>query len=142
MSDQASIKAMIRRMVQAVGGPKQSAFTCKVSETEISLWGSDNTTRYIPIDHLVDLDAEAGDMFLEYWAQSRGYGLVELKSKPNQAASVLKTIAQFSRHAGNLDCATVEAAEDGTLSPNEKRTIRDRIAPVENMIGQLKAVLA
>lgn len=137
----ADFKALTRRMVDLVGGPELAATICGVSVAMISIWTRDENERLIPIDRNERLNEASGDMYLEELAHSRGYALVPLKERPDETASVLRTIAQFSRHAGQLDCTTLEAVEDGVLTPSEKRKIRDDIAPVKNIISQLEGVL-
>ena len=137
MSNQAGIKAMTRNLVGLVGGPKVAADICDVSETEISYWCNDNHTRFIPIDHLMDLDAAAGNIFVKEWARS-----VSSDNKTDNTESLLRTLAQFSKHTGELEYCTLDAAEDGQLTPNEKRRIRDHVAPVKNIISQLEGVIS
>lgn len=137
MSNQASIKAMTRNLVGLVGGPKVAAKICDVSETEISYWCNDNHTRFIPIDHLMDLDAAAGNLFVKEWARS-----VSPDNKTDAAESLMRTLAQFSKHTGELEYTTLDALEDGQLTPGEKRRIRDHVAPVKNIISQLEAVIS
>ena len=137
MSNQAGIKAMTRNLVGLVGGPKVAASICDVSETEISYWCNDNHTRFIPIDHLMDLDSAAGNVFVREWARS-----VSPENRTDAAASLLKTLGQFSRHTGELECTALEALEDGKLTPAEKRRIRDHLAPVKNITTQLERVIA
>ena len=136
MSNQASIKAMTRNLVGLVGGPKVAASICGVSETEISYWGNDNHNRFIPIDHLMDLDAAAGHVFVKEWARS-----VSPENKTS-AESLLRTLAQFSKHTGELEYTTLDAAEDGEITRAEKRRILDHVAPVKNIISQLETVIA
>ncbi len=135
MSNTANIKALTRNMVGLVGGPKVAAEICGVSQTEISYWCNDDHTRFIPIDHLMDLDAAAGNVFVTEWSRS-----ISPEGKADCAASLLKT--QFSKRTGELEYTTLDAAEDGALTPAEKRRIRDRISPVKNIINQLEEVIA
>lgn len=142
MCNQASIKAITRHMVGIVGGPKIAAKICDVSEAEISYWCNDNHTRFIPIDHLMDLNAAAGDLFLKEWARQRNFDLVAREPIESQAASVIKTIGHFSRATGELEFTTLEAAEDNQFTPNEKRRIRDTIAPVKDYISHLEQAIS
>lgn len=137
MSNQASIKAMTRNLVGLVGGPKVAAKICDVSETEISYWCNDNHTRFIPIDHLMDLDKAAGNFFVTEWARS-----VSPANKTDITESLLRTLAQFSKHTGDLEYTTLDAAEDGQLTPGEKRRILDRVTPVKNILNQLEGVIS
>lgn len=136
MRNPATIKALTRHMVGLVGGPKVAANICDVSEAEISYWCNDNHTRFIPADHLMDLDAAAGNLFVKEWARS-----ISEESK-SSAASVIKTIGNLSRATGNLEHTTLEAAEDNHFTPNEKRRIRDNIAPVKDFISHLERAIS
>ncbi len=142
MCNQANLKALTRHLVARVGGPKCAAQICGVSETEISYWGADHHNRFIPVDHLVDLDAAAGDLFLKDMARLRGFELVALESKQDAAANVFKAIGEFSKHGGELGFATLEAASDHKITPNEKRAIRDRMRPVKDALDKLENIIA
>ena len=137
MSNHAALKAMTRNLVGLVGGQEVAAKICNATQAEISYWCNDGHDRFIPIDHLIDLDAAAGNFFVKEWARS-----VSPECKTNSAASLLKTLARFSKSTGELECTTLEAAEDGQLTPAEKRRIRDHVAPVKNIISQLEGVIS
>ncbi len=137
MANQADIKAKTRNLVGIVGGPKVAAKICDVSETEISYWCNDNHNRFIPIDHLMDLDAAAGNVFVKEWAHS-----VSPENKSEQAASLMKTLAQFSKAGGELEFEALEALDDGHLTPTETRRVRDRITSVKNIASQLEQVIS
>ena len=137
MSNHAALKAMTRNLVGLVGGQEVAAKICNATQAEISYWCNDGHDRFIPIDHLIDLDAAAGNFFVKEWARS-----VSPECKTNNAASLLKTLARFSKSTGELECTTLEAAEDGQLTPAEKRRIRDHVAPVKNIISQLEGVIS
>lgn len=141
--DQASIKAITRHLVQRVGGPKQAAEICGVSQALISNWKDDNHDRFIPIYRLVDLDAAAGDLFLSELARSRGYELTPIERRENNAAvSLVKLMAEVSRANGEFEYTALEAVADGSVTPNEARRIRDRIAPVKDLIAQTEAAIS
>ena len=133
-----SLKAIVRHLVARVGGQITAGKLLGVSTTEISLWGNDNTTRFIPVDHLVDLDAAGGDLFLKHLARQRGYDLVKRDEQPGKAENVFNTIGQFAKAGGDLECITLEAASDREITPNEERAIRDRIRPVKDSIEALE----
>jgi len=137
-----SLKAIVRHLVERVGGQITAGKLLGVSTTEISLWGNDNNTRFIPVDHLVDLDAAGGDLFLKHLARQRGYDLVKREEQPNKADDVLRTIGQLARASGDLECTTLEAVSDHDLTPNEERAIRDRIRPVKDSIEALEQSFA
>lgn len=135
------LKALTRHMVARVGGQKVAATVCGCSVNDISLWGNDNSERFIPVDHLLLLDAAAGDLFLKEYAASRGYQLSGGDPKPLQT-SIIQTIADLSKVTGELECTALKAAEDGTVCPRERRDIFDLVAPVEDRISQLKALVS
>ncbi len=143
MCNSANLKAITRHMVSRVGGPKHAASICGVSEQELSLWCNDSHTRFIPVDHLVDLDAAAGDLFLKDLARQRGFELVESEDpKQETAGNVFRAIGEFSKHGGELGFATLEAASDHKITPNEKRAIRDRMRPVKDALDKLENIIA
>lgn len=76
MCNQQNIKALSRHMVMRAGGAKKAANICGVTEGELSIWCNDRHDRFIPADHLLDLDQHAGDLFLKEWARIRGYELI------------------------------------------------------------------
>ncbi len=142
MSNAENLKAITRHLVSRVGGSKCAAHICGVSETEIGYWKNDQHDRFIPIDHLVDLDKAASDLFLKEWARTRGFELVALDVQQNNAPSILNVIGRFSKNAGELDCVALEAASDGKISATERRRIRDQIAPVKDSLAQLENAIS
>jgi DNA-binding transcriptional regulator YdaS (Cro superfamily) len=135
MSNQKSIKAITRHMVMRVGGQKCAAKICGVSDNEVSLWCNDESTRYIPADHLEDLNTAAGDLYLIELARARGYELVPLDAKQSVALSIVGLIGKVSKATGEFEYTALEAAEDGRVTPAEARRIRDCIAPVKDLIA-------
>jgi DNA-binding transcriptional regulator YdaS (Cro superfamily) len=106
-----SIKAIFRHAVEKAGGRKATAELLGVGTPELSLWGNDDHERFIPINHLMDLDAATGDIFLRDWARKRGYDLTALEvSEPKD--NIYKIIGELSKAGGNLDCAALEAWSD------------------------------
>ncbi len=136
------LKGFVRHLIQKVGGPKSAAEIIKRGRSEISWWQNDNHPRFIPIDCLVELDAVAGDIFLKEWARLRGYELTSRDAQANIAPSVIKAVAELSRHSGELEFTTLDAVEDGNITPAERRRIQDRIAPVKDKIAQLEAAIS
>lgn len=143
MSNKANLKAITRHMVKLVGGPKSAAQICGVSETEISYWGNDNHDRFIPLDHLEDLNAAAGDLYLRELARTRGFDLVSVERRQNEAAvSLVRLMAQVSRASGEFEYTVLDAASDGDVNRNEARRIFDHIAPLEDLILHTKAAIS
>lgn len=142
MCSKANLKAITRHLVQRVGGPRNAAQICDVSEMSVSYWCDDNHNRFIPVDHLVDLDEAAGDLFLKEFARIRGYELIALAAKPENSANVFKAVGEFSKAGGVLGFTTLEAASDHKITPTEARLIRDHIRPVKDSIEQLERVIS
>jgi hypothetical protein len=152
MSNQSYIKSFTRNLVQIVGGPKEAVRICnqalekagadsKVTLAEVSYWCNDAHDRFIPLDHFIDLDAAAGGRGLKELAQKAELEAARINAKPNRAQSILRTIAELSRRAGDLEYTTIDAAEDGELTPAETRRILDRAEPLKNIIHQLVEVV-
>ncbi len=137
-----NLKAITRHLVSRVGAVKAAAKICGVSETEVSYWQNDHHNRFIPIDHLVDLDKAAGDLFLKEWARARGFELVAVDAPQNSAPSIVNIIGQFSKEVGELDCVALAAASHGVMTPAEKRRIWDEIAPVKDSLAQLENAIS
>jgi DNA-binding transcriptional regulator YdaS (Cro superfamily) len=131
------LKAILRHAIERVGGQIKAAQLLGVSTSEVSLWSNDNHSRFIPIDHLIDLDAAAGDVFLQDWARKRGYDLTP-REPTSTKDNIFKIIGEFSKAGGNLDCTALEAAADNHITPNERRAIYDAIAPVRDSIDELE----
>ena len=73
MSTKADIKAATRRIVHHDQRTCQvTADFLGVTKGEVSYWCSDHHDRFIPVDHLMDLDAVSGDAFLKEWAALGG----------------------------------------------------------------------
>ncbi len=145
-------KAIIRNLVELVGGPEAAAKICndaqqkagkesRVSQAEISYWCNDNKDREVPMDHFLQIDAEAGFMGTAEIAYRCGITR-PTNAKPNRTLSTTKAVAELSRAAGELAYTALDAAEDGQLTPAEKRRIRDRAAPLKNIIHALEEVIA
>lgn len=143
MCHSATIKALIRHLVERVGGAKIAAKVCGVSETELSYWKLDHHNRFIPIDHLMDLDAAGDDLFLKEWARLRGYELV--KAEVDQACNVteaIKAVGPLMKEAGEAASITINLAADGHISETDKRLIRDEIAHVKDATALLERAIA
>ena len=136
-----NLKAILRHMVARVGSSKRAAELCGAPGCDMSLWTSDESSRFIPVDHLLQLDAHVGDLFLKEFARMRGYELVASDTTPGQA-SVIRSIAELSRESGQLEFTTLEAIEDNHITPAERRRIQDRIAPLKDKITQLEGAIA
>ena len=135
-------KELTAHAVMRAGGNIAAAKLLGVSAQEISNWCNLNLDRFIPIDHLVDLDAHADDLFLKSWAAQRGYDLVAREPDEKSENNIFKIIGQFSKECGELDCTTLETAADKHLTPTETRGIRERIRPVKDSIEELERFLA
>lgn len=142
MINRATIKAAIRRIVHHDGRTMQvTADFLEVAKSDVGYWCNDNHERFIPVDHLVDLDAVSGDAFLKEWAASRGYDLVKRDPVPDEAANILKIVGGFSKESGELVPLVLDAASDNHFTPAEKRLIRDNIAPVKDQLAALERAI-
>lgn len=137
-----TLKELTAHAVERAGSRHDVAKMLGVSETELSYWCNQDNARYIPIDHLVDLDAHAGDLFLKDWAAKRGYDLTPRWSPEKSRTNIFRIIGQFSRAGGELDCTALEAAADNHITPTETRQIRECIRPVKDSIEALEHVIA
>lgn len=135
-----TLKDLTAHAVERVGGPIAAAKLLDVSTTEISWWCNPNHTRYIPFDHLVDLDSHAGDLILKALADKRGYDVTSRADKPAPETNIFHIIANFSKAAGVFACTVLEAAIDGVFSPNEKRKIAHSLRPVKDALGHVDDV--
>ena len=135
------LKAILRHMVARAGGTNKAADLCGSPSSELSLWTNDESNRFIPVDHLLQLDARVGDLFLKEFARLRGYELVAGAANAGEGASIIRSIAELSRESGQLEFTTLEAIEDNHLTPAERRRIQDCIAPVKDKIGQLESAI-
>jgi DNA-binding transcriptional regulator YdaS (Cro superfamily) len=137
-----NVKATTRHLVQRVGGPKAAAQICGVSETLVGRWCDDDYPRSIPVHRMIDLDAAGGDVFLKDLSHSRNYDLTAREPQQSEATSIVGLIGKFSRATGEFEYTVLEAAEDHALTANEKRRIRDRLAPVKDLIAQTEAAIS
>lgn len=143
MCNGASLKAITRRLVGRVGGVKNAARICGVTDSEVSFWQNDAHDRYIPIDHLVLLDTAAGDIFLNELAQSRGYNLIPFSAASEPHCQLIPNIiGLLARESGELHYTALDAASDGIVTPAEARRIRDVIAPVKDKIAALEQAIS
>jgi hypothetical protein len=141
MSNQANIKAVTRHLVDRVGGLQAAADICGTSKSEVSYWGNDNHDRFIPADHLVDLDAAADDIFLKEWARTRGYDLLAIEGGAAQQAAIESAIragALVAQAATAVNFNIVDLLSDGHKSATDERLIRDRLAQLKDEIDRLE----
>lgn len=136
------IKAITDQAIERVGKRKFVAKLLGVSPTELSWWANENHERFIPIDHLVTLDAAAGDMFLKEWANRRGYDLAARDAEPARTTNIVKIIAQMAKDAGTVESATLEATTAPKFSVIREREILDDLRPLKNDIEQLEAAVS
>lgn len=136
------LKEDIKHLIDLVGSRKYVAHLLDVSETELSYWCNPNHDRHIPIDHLVQLDALAGDRFLKTWARKRGYEIVKDDATIEAATNVFKTIGEFSKASGACAGVALVALADHDFTPNEKREVKEFLRPVKDSIDNLEKFLA
>jgi hypothetical protein len=141
MTNQASLKALMRHMVNLAGGAKAAAGICGAHEAEISYWSNDQHDRFIPVDHLTRLDQACDDLFLKEWARSRGFELTPREPAGEMPARVIAIMGHFAKEAGELGAIVLDAAEDNHFTPTEVRLIRDSIAPVKDLISALEKAI-
>jgi hypothetical protein len=137
-----SLKAIVKHLVERVGGAKQAAKLLGVSETEISYWCNPNHPRFIPVDHLVDLDAAGGHLFLKYLARQCGFDLIGSNRQADIEANVLHTLGDLTRSAGTLTGVMLEALSDQKYTTTEKRNTLPHLRPVKDSIDELERFLA
>ena len=141
MVNRSSIKAIVRHLVDRVGGNLKAAELCGALKSDVSFWCSDHHDRHAPIDHLMDLDEAGGDLFLKEWAQRRGYDLAPRQPSGEMPARVIAIMGHFAKEAGELGAIVLDAAEDNHFTPTEVRLIRDSIAPVKDLISALEKAI-
>lgn len=142
MSIKTTIKEVTRHMVDRVGGYQAAATICGVTKGEVSYWCNDHHDRFIPADHLMQLDAAAGDLFLKHHARQRGYDLVNRDTGCEAAANVFRVIGEFSKASGACAGVALEALADHEFTPNEKRAVREHLRPVKDSMDELERFLA
>jgi hypothetical protein len=137
-----SLKEIVGHAVERAGGQIPVAKRLGVSTSEISLWCNQNHNRFIPIDHLMDLDGAAGHIFLKYWARKCGFDLVGVDAAREAAANVFKTIGEFSKASGACAGVALEALADHEFTPSEKRAVLQHLRPVKDSVDELERYLA
>ncbi len=142
MSNGENWKELTERMVDAVGARKDVAKKLGVSDKEISLWCNPEHDRFIPLDHLADLDAMAGDIFLSELARRRGFELVPLKRLPADIEAAVEAAVDMAKDAGDLTHEVYDAQRDGDISNNEERVILAKLGRVYNDGHSLERALA
>jgi DNA-binding transcriptional regulator YdaS (Cro superfamily) len=139
MSD---LKELTAHAIERTGSRHDVSKMLGVSETELSYWCNPDNTRYIPIDHWVDLDRASGNFFLKELARESGFDLIARKVNPAPVASVFHIIAEFSRAAGHFAFTVLEAAMDGVFTPNERRKIQQAARPLKDCLDNVDHVTA
>jgi hypothetical protein len=137
-----SLKEIVDHAIERAGGRIAVSKHLGVPASDLSLWCNKNHTRFIPIDHLMDLDAAAGDLFLKYWARQRGYDLVGRDTGREAAANVFRVIGELSRASGACAGVALEALADHDFTPTEKSVVHGHLRPVKDSIDELERFLA
>lgn len=137
------IKAVTRRIVGYDGRTFQvTADFLGVAKSDVGYWCNDGHERVIPADHLIELDAVSGDIFLQEWANSRGYDLVRRKKREADCVHhVLNSLGGFARDVGDFNAEVIEAYSDNEITPAERRRIYDKAAPVKDRITQIERAI-
>jgi hypothetical protein len=146
MSNGESLKELTDRMIRAVGDRKDVAKQLsiggrRVSENDLSQWCNKDGPRFIPLDHLLDLDALAGDIFLKQIASLRGYELARADRAVASGETAVEAAADIAKESGALVHDVLAAAHDG-ICPREAREIRSKMGQVFNQLHKLDGALA
>ena len=137
--NQLKIKAAVRYAVEKAGGNALASERIHVPGSDLSLWCSDNSNRYIPLDHAIDLDRAAGQpIIMRTMARISGVDVVTPEEKTELAGSVHKIVGMLARATGELESAALDANEDGSISPNEDKTIRRHCALVRDVVDHIE----
>lgn len=137
-----NLKELTAHSIERTGSRQHVAKLLGVSETELSYWCNPDNTRYIPIDHWIDLNRASGNFFLKELARESGFDLVDRKAKPASTLGIFHIIAEFMKAAGHLAYTVLEAAVDGVFTPNERRKIQQAARPLKDRLDDIDHVTA
>jgi hypothetical protein len=141
-NDAAWLKSITRFLIGPVRGSRAVvAKLLGVSNPEVTYWCEDRYNRFIPIDHLYELDAQRGDLFLKAWAERRGYQLTQAERVAPEAADMSSLAGDIAMLAGSTAHEIIERGKDGEYCVNDARAIRDCIGSLSNKMNTVTEAL-
>jgi hypothetical protein len=139
---QYALKAATRRAVTMAGGCTALANTTRVDAARLSRYGNIHEMSFAPIDVAQQLDEAAGDhVILRAWADLAGFDLVPREASKAICADVTRQAGEIAKDAGELVSTAIEAAADGSLTPNESIRIDNEAADVQERVVQLRTTV-
>ncbi len=136
---QIALKAATRRAVKMAGGSVAASKDLRVDQGRLSNYGNPESALYAPVDVAFDIDRLAGDhVILRAWADLCGFDLVERNSGIQASRCLTAAAGQVARESGELISATIEAASDGNVTPNEARAIDEAAADLQEKVIDIR----
>ncbi|MBV5269018.1 MAG: hypothetical protein JZU55_02705 [Afipia sp.] len=136
---QIALKAATRRAVKMAGGSVAASKDLRVDQGRLSNYGNADGPLYAPIDVAFDLDRLAGDnVILRAWADLCGFDLSPRDASGAASHDLTVAAGQVARESGELISATIEAAADGKVTPNEARAIDEAAADLQEKVVDIR----
>lgn len=136
---QYAFKAAVRRAVKMAGGNTAAAEVVRAHGSQLSHYGNVDQAAFAPIDVAFELDRAAGDhVILRAWADLCGFDLTPRDADKQASHDLTAAAGQVARESGELISATIEAAADGKVTPNEARTIDEAAADLQEKVVDIR----
>lgn len=136
---QIALKAATRRAVKMAGGSVAASKDLRVDQGRLSNYGNADGPLYAPIDVAFDLDRLAGDnVILRAWADLCGFDLSPREGRSEASHDLTVAAGQVARETGELISATIDAAADGKVTPNEAKQLDELAADAQEKIVNIR----
>ena len=136
---QYSFKAAVRRAVKMAGGTTAAAEVVRAHGSQLSHYGNVDQPAFAPIDVAFELDHAAGDdVILRAWADLRGFDLTARTVDEQVSHDLTVAAGQVARETGELISATIDAAADGKVTPNEAKQLDELAADAQEKIVNIR----
>lgn len=136
---QYAFKAAVRRAVKIAGGPNAAAELVRADAARLSRYGNVDAPEFAPVDVCFELDRAAGDnVILRAWADLCGVDITPRNIDERVSHDLTVAAGQVARESGELISATIDAAADGKVTPNEAKAIDEAAADLQEKVVDIR----
>jgi hypothetical protein len=140
--DHLMLKAAYRTLLKAAGGPVYAAeHITRTDAARLSRYGNPNEQMFAPMDVIRDLEAHVGEPIVSrVLADLAGFVLVPKKAA-TRSVDFDQHLATVAREMSDVVGEIVAAKADGTVTPNEIKSIRTQVRESQEALADLDADL-
>ncbi len=126
------LKDKIDHAIRRIGKRHEVALMMGTSETELSWWCNKDHPRFIPLDHLADLNRLSGGWLMKELAHE-----MAIDAAPARPQNIFQIIGNFSQACGHLAMVALRALADGVVTKTEAREVHHAARPVSDNLHDL-----